>query len=341
MPEHADTTQIHRGAYFQSGDPGAVGSGKLWLNSSTGLLKYRNGANDAWLDLAAGDHGTLTGLADDDHTQYHNNARGDARYPKLGSNTQSAGAGTDAWFLIDADGSANRNLIDIYGEKTSGTSGSYTSMAVGAEVSGSGTQTTIKGLDTYAGSAAGFSGTVTNVYGIVTSVYRTAGTVTNAHGLHIFASSGTITNAIGIYVEPQTGGTLSRAAYLDGDVEITGKLIGLAESERIEIPAATGVADAHWRPSFPGIITKVSLLADISGSVVVDIWKDTYANFPPDNSDSITSSTPPTLSSAIKMEDSTLTSWVKTFAAGDVYRFNVDSFTTLTHVTLVIDYERT
>lgn len=26
------------------------------------------------------DHGELTGLADDDHTQYHNNARGDARY---------------------------------------------------------------------------------------------------------------------------------------------------------------------------------------------------------------------------------------------------------------------
>jgi hypothetical protein len=34
--------------------------------------------------VAAGDHnhdhGTLTGLADDDHTQYHNDARGDARY---------------------------------------------------------------------------------------------------------------------------------------------------------------------------------------------------------------------------------------------------------------------
>ena len=25
------------------------------------------------------DHGALTGLADDDHTQYHNDARGDAR----------------------------------------------------------------------------------------------------------------------------------------------------------------------------------------------------------------------------------------------------------------------
>lgn len=31
------------------------------------------------------DHGALTGLADDDHTQYHNDARGDARYDSLGS----------------------------------------------------------------------------------------------------------------------------------------------------------------------------------------------------------------------------------------------------------------
>jgi len=30
------------------------------------------------------DHGALTGLGDDDHTQYHNNARGDARYSQLG-----------------------------------------------------------------------------------------------------------------------------------------------------------------------------------------------------------------------------------------------------------------
>lgn len=32
------------------------------------------------------DHGALTGLADDDHTQYHTDARGDARYSQLGHN---------------------------------------------------------------------------------------------------------------------------------------------------------------------------------------------------------------------------------------------------------------
>lgn len=38
----------------------------------------------------AHDHGTLTGLSDDDHTQYHNDARGDARYSLLG-HTHAAG----------------------------------------------------------------------------------------------------------------------------------------------------------------------------------------------------------------------------------------------------------
>jgi hypothetical protein len=43
--------------------------------------------NNAWVEVTGGggvtDHGALTGLADDDHTQYHTNARGDARYPQL------------------------------------------------------------------------------------------------------------------------------------------------------------------------------------------------------------------------------------------------------------------
>ena len=44
--------------------------------------------NGGWTPVTGGgvtDHGVLTGLADDDHPQYHTDARGDARYDTLGS----------------------------------------------------------------------------------------------------------------------------------------------------------------------------------------------------------------------------------------------------------------
>lgn len=92
---------------------------------------------------------------------------------------------------------------------------------------------------------------------------------------------------------------------------------------------------------FDGAIEAVRLLADVSGSIVVDIWKDTYANYPPTDADSITASAPPTLSSAEKSEDSTLTGWTKTFAKGDILAFNVDSATTVKQVTLSLRGRRT
>jgi hypothetical protein len=41
------------------------------------------------------DHGALTGLGDDDHTQYLNNARGDARYDALGTSAAHSGSTTN------------------------------------------------------------------------------------------------------------------------------------------------------------------------------------------------------------------------------------------------------
>lgn len=88
--------------------------------------------------------------------------------------------------------------------------------------------------------------------------------------------------------------------------------------------------------AFAGLITSVELLADTSGSCVIDIWKDTYANYPPTDADSITSATPPSLVGAAKSTNSTLTNWTKTIAAGDILGFNVDSCNTIKQVTLCI-----
>jgi hypothetical protein len=99
---------------------------------------------------------------------------------------------------------------------------------------------------------------------------------------------------------------------------------------------ATGVK-GYIQVPYNATITKVTMLADQSGSIVVDIWKDTYANYPPVNADSITAAAPPTISGATKSEDSTLTGWTTSITAGDVLGFNVDSATTITRLTLQLE----
>jgi len=91
---------------------------------------------------------------------------------------------------------------------------------------------------------------------------------------------------------------------------------------------------------FACTITQATLLADQSGSIVIDIWKDTYANYPPTVADTITASAKPTLSSAAKSQDSTLTGWTTSISAGDTLRFNVDSITTCQRVTLSLKIAR-
>jgi hypothetical protein len=81
-------------------------------------------------------------------------------------------------------------------------------------------------------------------------------------------------------------------------------------------------------------ILSATLLADVSGSVVVDIWKDTYANYPPVVADTITASAKPTISAALKAQDSTLTGWNKTVAAGDILAFNIDSVTSIKRLSI-------
>jgi hypothetical protein len=87
---------------------------------------------------------------------------------------------------------------------------------------------------------------------------------------------------------------------------------------------------------YGGTITAVTVLSTdasaTAGSIVVDIWKDVFANYPPTDADSITASAPPTLSSASSSQDSTLTGWTTAISANDVLGFNVDSATTVTRV---------
>jgi hypothetical protein len=97
--------------------------GNFFGTPTNGQIPTYNAAEKRWEPKApsggAGvtDHGALTGLADDDHSQYHNNARGDARYSQLGhahaiSDVTGLAASIDAIELggigvtIDGSGSA-------------------------------------------------------------------------------------------------------------------------------------------------------------------------------------------------------------------------------------------
>jgi hypothetical protein len=67
-----------------------------------------------------------------------------------------------------------------------------------------------------------------------------------------------------------------------------------------------------------------------TGSIVIDGWLDTYANYPPVVGDSIFASAKPTITTATKAESSTLTGWTTTWPKGSVLELNVDSNSTFT-----------
>lgn len=91
---------------------------------------------------------------------------------------------------------------------------------------------------------------------------------------------------------------------------------------------------------FAGTITSVTLLADTAATAVIDIWKDTYANFPPTVADTITAAALPTLTAANKSEDAVLAGWTTAVADRDIFRFNVDSNDLAKKITLNLEVTR-
>ncbi len=96
---------------------------------------------------------------------------------------------------------------------------------------------------------------------------------------------------------------------------------------------STGVKGYLTIP-YNATITGWDIFGDQSGSCVIDIWKDSYGNFPPTVADTITGTEKPTLSSQQKNQDNNLTTWTTGLSAGDVLAFNVSSATTVTRVNL-------
>ncbi len=101
--------------------------------------------------------------------------------------------------------------------------------------------------------------------------------------------------------------------------------------------AITAGTKAYWSAPSNCTLSKVTLLADASGAIVIDLWKDTYENFPPTVADSITASAKPTLNNEQKSTDAVLSGWTKTVTAGDTIGVHVDSASTVTQVSLHLE----
>jgi hypothetical protein len=136
---------------------------------------------------------------------------------------------------------------------------------------------------------------------------------------------GTLTAGTGITVTNAAGAITIAAAVRTGTLQLVidggGSAITTGVKAYCDVPVAC-------------TITAATLLADVSGSIVIDVWKDVYANYPPTVADTITASAKPTITTALKSQNTTLTGWTTALTAGDILAINVDSAATITRCTL-------
>jgi hypothetical protein len=150
---------------------------------------------------------------------------------------------------------------------------------------------------------------------------------------------------------PRTLTTPNTHAIWADSFQVNGNEISAALNKRVfgwvfdgggSVLTTGAKSGAAWRAPVAGTITKVTLLSDQDGAIVIDICKDTLANYPPTNADSITASAPPTITSSNdSSEDATLTGWTTAFATGDIFLPNIDSVTSIERCTLLAEYEVT
>jgi hypothetical protein len=128
----------------------------------------------------------------------------------------------------------------------------------------------------------------------------------------------------------KTGGHGANPSWNDSVVSITFIIDGNG------VAITTGVKGFLEVP-FACTLTAWTLMADVAGAIVIDVWNDTYAAFPPTDADAKPGAgKEPTIAATNqKAQDTDITDWTSTaIAAGSILAFNVDSCTTITRVTL-------
>lgn len=110
------------------------------------------------------------------------------------------------------------------------------------------------------------------------------------------------------------------------------------------VPLTTGMKGYLTVP-FNAVIKAVQLLGDQTGSIVIDIWKCSFAAFDagvtaPTVANSIVGGNYPTITVGTKYNNSVLAGWTTGLVANDVLAYNVNSTVGFTKVTISLDVDR-
>ena len=163
--------------------------------------------------------------------------------------------------------------------------------------------------------------------GTVASVSGTENRITSSGGINpVIDISAAYDSAVQSYANGVANTAESNAnSYTDSAITNVKKgSIGISISGSGYV-IATGGQQSISMPPFAGTITGWYLFetsdTPIASTCVIDVWKDTYANYPPTVADTIFG-TKPSLTAVTK---NTATGLSISFSANDIFKYNIDS----------------
>jgi hypothetical protein len=181
-------------------------------------------------------------------------------------------------------------------------------------------------------------GSVTSVALTMPAEFSVTGSPVTGAGTIVVTEANQSANTV--YAGPASGGAAAPnyRALVAADLPINAKRISIAFQFGDGTNAIVAATEREqWLEcNFDGTIEGYSLTADAVGSLVIDLWKDTYANYPPVVADTITASDKPTLSATQKQQNTTLTGWTTAITRGQTIKAHVDSAGTVKAATLTL-----